>query len=444
MPRHRRTFPWIEADRLGPALAALTLLSACMGRGIATDQQKSFADVEQKAQAGQTAPAQGAKANSSLIADLQARRSVLPAKGPYASVANAVVAASTGAAAAELRVAQLKAEARSKNWLPSIGPSVNLTSLGGLATSLMLDQPLFDNGGRKAQREFASADVEVAAVTLSTALNQRVYEGLTDYVNAERARAQAAVSEQAASKLAGFNETMRLRVEGGISDLSEQSIINQRIAEMQATVAGDRQAEAAAMAELSALTGQPLSDLRGIDNIAASNAEPLSVVKARGEGARAIAQSNVQLAGMKLGISASTGLGGDGAAPGVRLTGTGLLNPGNKSDMAALRQTADLVDRQTAEAAETANRRIVALQQQKATLLSRQAQGAEVLRQTAGNLDLFTTQYKVGRRTLLELVSQYDGYARLQRDQASLRFDIALIDLEIARDRGVLVDGAQL
>jgi outer membrane protein, adhesin transport system len=44
----------------------------------------------------------------------------------------------------------------------------------------------------------------------------------------------------------------------------------------------------------------------------------------------------------------------------------------------------------------------------------------------------------------LELVSQYDGYARLQRDQASLRFDIALIDLEIARDRGVLVEGAKL
>jgi outer membrane protein, adhesin transport system len=442
MPWHRTTGSRSEVNRLGPMLAALLALSACMGGGSSSGQQKSFLGADQNLQSSKVG-AQTA-GNSVLIADLQARPSVLPANGPYAKVADAVLAASAGAAAAELRVAQLKAEARAKNWLPSIGPNVNLTSLGGLATSLLLEQPVFDNGGRKAQREFASADVEVAAVSLSTALNQRVFEGLSNYVNAERARAQATVSEQAAAKLAGFNEIMRLRVEGGISDLSEQSIVNQRIAEMQATLAGDRQAEAAAMAELAALTGQPLTGLHGIDTLTTPNVEPLSVVKARGEAARAIAQSNMQLAGMKLGISASTGLGANAPAPGVRLTGTGLFNPGSKSDMEALRQTADVTDRQTAEAAEAANRRIVALQQQKATLSSRQAQGAEVLRQTAGNLDLFTTQYKVGRRTLLELVSQYDGYARLQRDQASLRFDIALIDLEIARDRGVLVEGAKL
>ena len=78
------------------------------------------------------------------------------------------------------------------------------------------------------------------------------------------------------------------------------------------------------------------------------------------------------------------------------------------------------------------------------TLASRQAQGAEVLRQTEGNLALFTEQYKVGRRSLLELVGQYDSFARLERDQVSLRYDIAVLELEIARDRGLLVDGARL
>jgi adhesin transport system outer membrane protein len=128
----------------------------------------------------------------------------------------------------------------------------------------------------------------------------------------------------------------------------------------------------------------------------------------------------------------------------VKLNGAGLFNAGAKDNIAALQQTGDVVDRQTAEAAETANRRIVALQQQKANLASRRAQGDEVLRQTSANLDLFTQQYKVGRRTLLELVGQYDAYARLQRDQASLGYDMALIDLEIARDRGLLVDGARM
>ena len=433
MQSARKTDCRTKVKTVGPVLMACLWLSACMGGGETATRQDFNAGTIQNSATG-----------SALIADLQARQSVLPVGGPFSKVADTVLAASSGAAAAELRVAELRADARSKNWLPSLGPSVNLTSLGGLATSLLLEQPVFDNGGRKAQREFAAADVEVAAVSLSLALNQRVYAGLANYVNAERARAQAAVSEQAAAKLAEFAEIMRKRVAGGISDLSEQRVIDQRMAEMRATVTGDRQAEASALAELAALAGSPLEGLHGLDTLGPSSAGPLAVVKSRGEGARAIAQSNMQLAGLKPGIAASTGLGNNGAEPGVRLTGTGLLNPGAKSDMAALRQTADVVDRQTAEAAETANRRIVTLEQQKATLASRQAQGAEVLRQTAANLDLFTTQYKVGRRTLLELVGQYDSFARLQRDQASLRFDIALIDLEIARDRGVLLDGTKL
>ena len=303
---------------------------------------------------------------------------------------------------------------------------------------------MFDNGGRKAQRDFAAADVEVAAVGLSIAMNQRIYDGLADYVTAERAKAQAVVSERAAAKLASFAEIMQKRVAGGISDLSEQRVLDQHLAEMQATVTADRRAAEAALAELAVLAGQPVTTASGLDPLPSASAEPLSVLRARGEGARTIAQSDMQLAGMKFGVAASTGIGRDGAAPGLRLTGMGMLNPGAKSDMAALRQTPDLVARQIAEAAEAANRRIVTLEQQRATLASRQVQGAEVLRQTAGNLDLFTTQYKVGRRTLLELVGQYDAYARLQRDQTALAYEMALIELEIARDRGELVDGAKL
>jgi adhesin transport system outer membrane protein len=144
------------------------------------------------------------------------------------------------------------------------------------------------------------------------------------------------------------------------------------------------------------------------------------------------------------GLAATAGIGSDGMNPGLAMTGAGLLNPGAGAEMAALDQTADVIDRQIATAAETANRRVVALESQIATLSTRQAQGAEVLRQTAGNLELFTEQYKVGRRSLLELVSQYDAYARLERGQASLRYDIALLQLEIARDRGLLVDGARM
>ena len=173
----------------GPALIAIILLTGCMGSDMSS-MLRTGEDVAPSMVAGGSLAPQ-TEVQSSLIADLQARRSVLPPSGAFAKVADAVVAASAGAAAAELRVARLKAESRAKNWLPSIGPSVNLTSLSGLAASLLVETALFDNGRRKAEREFVAADVEVAAVGLSSSINQRVFEGLTYYLNAQRARALA-------------------------------------------------------------------------------------------------------------------------------------------------------------------------------------------------------------------------------------------------------------
>ena len=445
MPLGRKNGFGAGGASLGTALGACVFLAGCVS---GTDVPSRFNTLPGQSPtttaAGSLAPQAGAQ--SALIADLLARRSVLAPNGPFAQVADAVLDNSSGAAAAELRVARLRAEARAKNWLPQIGQSVNLTSLSGLAASLLVETALFDQGRRKAEREFAVADVEVAAVGLSAAMNQRVFDGLTHYINAQRARAQLTISGTAAARLAEFETVMAQRVDGGISDRSEQRIIAQAQAEMQATMAADQDAEASAMAELQAIAGRPLAGVQGLDTIAPlqSASEPLSVLLVRGEGARAMAQSRLERSGMMPGISASANVGSNGMAPGLRMTGAGLLNPGSRAALQALDATPDVVGRQTAEAADAANRRRVALERQIATLSSRAVQGAEVVQQTKGNLALFTEQYQVGRRSLLELVGQYDGYARLERDQASLRYDIALLELELARDRGLLIDGARM
>jgi outer membrane protein, adhesin transport system len=383
--------------------------------------------------------------HSGLIDDLRARHTVLPPDGPYAVVAERVIAASSGVAVAELRVARLKAEAKSKNWLPSIGPQVDLSSLGSIITSLVVEQALFDNGRRKAERAFAAADVEVAAVTLTADMNHRVYEGLSHYLDAERAREQAAIASRGVDRLAEFNRIIAVRVDGGLSDRSEQRIIQQRFTEMQATYGSDLAARDAALAELNAMSDRPLDGLTGLSNVMAENAtaEPLSVVMARGEGARSVAEAKMAKASLLPGLSASAVLNGDGVDTGLR-AGGGLLNLGLGANVAALDAQADLSDRRTAEAAEKANRTEVSLLREIAALQLRQADGAEVMRQTGGNLDMFTEQYKVGRRSLNDLVGQYDSFARMERDQAALKYEIAIRQLQIARDRGQLVDGTRL
>jgi outer membrane protein, adhesin transport system len=382
---------------------------------------------------------------TALIDDLRARRSVLPPGGPYAQVADAVIEASAGVAVAELRVARLKAEAKAKNWLPSIGPQVDLTSLTSIIASLVVEQALFDNGRRRAERAFAAADVEVAAVTLTAEMNDRVYEGLAHYLDAERAREQAEVAARGVDRLAEFDRIMSVRVEGGLSDRSERQIIQQRYTEMQATYASDLAAREAALAELNAMSARPLDGMTGISQISVENAniEPLSVVMARGDGARSVAEAKMAKASLLPGLSASATVTKDGVDPGLR-AGGGFLNLGLGANIEALDAASDLADRKTAEAAERANRTQVSLQREIAALQLRERDGAEVLRQTGGNLDMFTEQYKVGRRSLTELVSQYDSFARMERDQAALKYEIAVRQLRIAKERGQLVDGTRL
>ncbi len=384
--------------------------------------------------------------SSTLIDSLRSRRSVIDGNGPFTAVADSVIAASAGAAVAELRVARLKAEARSKNWLPSIGPAVNLTSLGTVLASMVLDQTIFDNGRKKAERDFAAADVEVAAVVLAQDMNDRVYEGLSYYIESELAREQSAVAAAAVDRLREYDRIVGVRVAGGLSDRSEAQIIRQKFTEMQSTFASDQAAVDAALASLNAISATPVTGARGLQAVGNDpGAEPLTVLMARGDGARTIAEAKIARAGLLPGVSARTTLDQDGDVDsGLRVGTDGLLTLGLGADLAALGAAEDVSDRRIAEAAEDANRDIVTLEQQIVALQIRERDGNDVLAQTKINLDLFAEQYEVGRRTLLELVSQDESYARLARDHAALKYEIALRQLQIARVRGQLVDGSRL
>lgn len=432
------------ARRACPALLlpACLLLSACVlpgqgaGDGPAAMQRFSPTDP--------ALPRAGAQ--QTLIDELRARKSILPPGGRYATIADAVLRATSGAAQAELQMAQLQAEARAKNWLPTLGPRVSLTSLGTVVAQILLEQAILDHGRRKAERAHAAADVEVAAVKLSAAMNARVHDGLQAYVLAERARAQAAVAERAVQRLQGFEDIVNMRVQGGLSDRSEQNIIAQSRAEMQASLASDRQAVDQALQDLAQLAGRPLPGLGGLDPLPADvgQPEPLSVLMARAEGARSLAEAQMAQAGLLPGLTASVGLDQDGtASPGLTLGGAG-LGLGTGAQLRAAKAAPDLVERRSAEARDLAQRQVTATTAEIAALQLRQAQGAEVLRQTQSNLALFAEQYRLGGRSLLDLVSQYQAAARLERDQTAIGYDIALLQLRLARDRGSLVDGGQL
>lgn len=381
-----------------------------------------------------------------IIAELQARRSVLAQGSSFAAIARAVEASDAGTAEAELRVARLKAEARSKNWLPSIGPSVSLNALGALATSLLVEVALIDHGKRRAEREFAAADVEVAASKLATDGNRRVHQGVLLFVNAEAARGRASVAERALSRLTEFERIMGLRVQGGISNLSDQMVMNSKVAEMQARLADDRSTEAQSIAELSALAGRDMSGLRGITEIGplAHDQSPLTVVQARAEHARTLAELKVEKAGFKPGLS----VGGDVlmgvAGLGVKLGPEKGWSFGSGAEIKALDAAAVASERRVLQVREDAARRLAVLDEKHAGLGAQIARQSELVMSTRQSLDLFERQYKAGQRSLLDLVGQFENLARMERDLVDMRHERARVRLEVARDLGALAEGARL
>ena len=380
---------------------------------------------------------------SAVIADLASRSSVLPANSHYARIAQSVLAAEAGSARAELRVKKLTAEARSKNWLPTLGPSVSLTSLGSVVTSILVEQTLFDFGRRQGAREYAVADVEVAAVNLSIDGNARIAKALTLYIEAEAARARAAVAEKAMGRLNEFDRIMALRVQGGVSNMSEQTVLRQKLIEMQAMLQADRDAEILANAELDQLAGAPVSAGRGLTELPAQmpRVTPLAVRLSEAEKERSIAELKVARADNLPGLSASKDLtrgGGIGASLGME-NGIGL---GTGAQMEAIGAGANAAIARVAQAGQDAERARIALEMRIANLERQETAQAEVARQTRANLSRFEQQYKAGVRPLMDLVGQHESLARMERDLVTMRHDRAKARVEIARDLGLLAPGA--
>jgi adhesin transport system outer membrane protein len=232
-----------------------------------------------------------------------------------------------------------------------------------------------------------------------------------------------------------------------MSDRSEQQVIQQKTAEMRATASNDRFQAAQAMAELNAMSSRDLGGVSGLSSLPgdAGAPEPLSVVKARAEAARTVAEAEMARAGYRPGLKAIAEVDKHGdIESGLSVDFDNALGLGTGAQLDALAMTTEVTDRRVAKTAEQAGRDIVALQHEITTLTARQSEGAAVLAQGETTLAMFTEQFKVGRRTLMELVNMFESVTAMQREQAGLKYEIALKRLQIARDRGILVSGAAL
>ncbi len=384
-------------------------------------------------------------AESDIIQSLIARRSVLPAGSAYSSVATAVLAANSRSAESELRAAQLRARAESKNWLPQIGPNVNLTSLGALVANLVVEQVIFDNGRKQGEREFAVADVEVAAVAMAADTNSRVRTGLDLYITAVEAREIFQLSNKSAKDIGQFEWVMQQRVQGGVSDSSDLHVLRQKLLEIRASQSAATETASTAIAELNAMSVGDLGAIRGTSPlpVRAGLAQPLSVTQSEAEKIRAIAAAKVDRAGQLPGLSAAATIG-EGGSGGLLITSESLLGLGTGDRIRAIEATKEAAGRHVAQATEDANRKLRKFEGQIASKERQAAEAAGLTAQAKKNLDLFQAQYDAGQRQVMDVVGVYETFARQQEAEVTLKYEAIRLRVAMAELLGVLADGSAI
>lgn len=431
-------------------MLAFSVLSGCMpdmpfSEGLPFLKERSEAKTEAKAEpapfASSFAQNKG-EANSELIEDLLGRRSILSG-GVYQEVADATLASAATAAEAELRTAKLRAEAEDKNWLPTIGPSISLSSLGDAIASLVVDQVVFDNGRRKADRAYAAADVEVAAVTLAEDVNERVYTALALYVAGVRGDEKSTTARKALSKMHRLEQIVVGRVEGGVSNKGDQRTVEGKVHDLQSTLKTAGEAAGLARAELTAITKKTfVGAYEGpLDVSATTEDKPLAVMRAMAEAKRSIAQATSERAGQLPGINASANVGTGGSKAGLKLGGDNTFGFGTGARLKAIESTKETAERQVAEAEQDAGRALRRAELRIASLQRKEQDAARLAKESYDTYELFEAQFRAGQRSVLEVINIYEKAVEREMDQLDAKFDVLIAQLEMARDLGILADG---
>ena len=381
---------------------------------------------------------------SAIIQSLQSRSSAIRTGTAYATIAAATLASDARVAEAELRAARLRSAATDKNWMPSIGPAISLTSLGDMVANLVVEAVIFDNGKKKAERAMARAEVEVAAVSLVSDGNERVYEALDLYLTALEGGESQRLNHEALLDMRRFRWIMNERVKGGVSDMSDLTILAQKIAEIESSMKDAQDKRDTALAELSAMTDRDLSDLNGIGalDMSAGNIETLGVVAAKVQSKRDQAAADMERAGNLPSIVASASGGSNDVVGGIRTEG--LFDFGRKDRNQALDAEEEVLARRVKEAEEASQRKIRSYEAKLTAAQRAYQEAVRLSKQAKSNLDLFQSQYEAGQRQVMDVVGVYETFARQQHTMNTQRFLAAKYEVLIAREYGVLVAGKQL
>jgi adhesin transport system outer membrane protein len=382
---------------------------------------------------------------SPVIVGLQHRKSALPEGSPAQRIATATLSASTAPGAAELRLAKINADIEAKNWLPTFGPNISLSSLESVASSLLVDAVLFDNGYKRAQREYAVTDVEVAAVNLAIEANDRILEALSALVDLEEAEEEAEISARALKVLDGYAAKSGQRVAQGYSALAEQSEIEQSLSEVRLIHDEARQ---------EALNARRSLTLLGVDDIPSTSSSrlpapstasytPLSVALASAKANRTVAQAKMDRASTFPVFGSTSDISSSGSSTVFVVSGSG-MGVTTAAASGPFDASKEAAGQSVIHARSEASRLIDSLESGIKSLETRRSGYMTRLKDSNSRFNLYLDQFTAGSQDLTDLVDAYMAKVTLELEAARVGHDITRARYELLHAYGALFDGSRV
>lgn len=386
------------------------------------------------------------ESTSLVIASLQSRGSVSKDGSVCKKIEQITLENASVNSKETLRIRRLEAESRSKNWLPQIGPDVSLTSLGNVVGSILVDLVLYDTGGKRAERELAVADVELAAVGYAIELNDLVAEAIIYNIEMSEIDAEIAISKKEAAKLKKYLEIARTRIAGGLSDSSDEKMLSIKIAEVSQKIEAlnaRRQATSDQLALIAPGVEGLANEVHCI-SLPTSLPTSLRLEYAKAESNADLSEAMMLKAGLLPSIKAQSRITSEGVTGGVGLGLGAPIGIGTPSNIQKAKALTEAATKRLANTEREIARKMAKQDAEKRELKVQRDSNSSLLRNSEEIYYFAEQQYDLGRKSLADLTISFQNFNNLQREDVRIDHEIARIEVRQAADAGLLADGSNI
>lgn len=339
-------------------------------------------------------------------------------------------------------------------YLPTLESSAGFSDTSQHDYRISISQPLFDWGLTGAKVDKARAGVAAAKAGLQAQREETALAAASAFIEVKRRERLAAAADDNVDVHSRIARLARDRHNGGVGDSSEVELARVRLGEAQSALQEElgalRSARSAYYAQVGhnpgklarvptlALKASAIADL----DAAVAKAPGVIAAVAREEAARHVVDAEKASLLPKVSVQGYVRDDGDSRGQytgvGLRVSGPTITGLSNFQRVGAARLAAESARWKAESVKREAIRKVREFIDRAPTLKSKIAILAQQIRQARALRDVYEDQFKVGQRSLIDLVNVQADINRITRSRINARYDNILLQYRASAALGRL------